>query len=165
MPMHDWTKVEDVVYHDFHTSWIVECARAINRRLPKGYCDLKEKSLGMLIADVIAMRDRGAFPSDSGQGSTAMLAKPRTFQATDQISYSPGFRQRRIAIRHELLERVVAIVELVSPGNKASEEKFRMFRSRRSPRRCAPGYTPSSSIRFRPRPAIRWGCTPRSGKS
>ena len=38
MPMHDWTRVDDGVYHDFHIGWIAELRKALNRRvLPNEY--------------------------------------------------------------------------------------------------------------------------------
>ena len=37
MPMHDWTRVDSWVYHDFHTGFIVSLCRGINERLPAKY--------------------------------------------------------------------------------------------------------------------------------
>ncbi len=31
MPMHDWTRVDAGIYHDFHHEWISEIKRALNR--------------------------------------------------------------------------------------------------------------------------------------
>jgi hypothetical protein len=33
MPIHDWTRVGAGTFHDFHTTWIVELARAFNAGL------------------------------------------------------------------------------------------------------------------------------------
>jgi len=45
MPMHDWTKVEAGLYHDFHTSWLVEIRNALNKRLlPSSYYTLVEQN-------------------------------------------------------------------------------------------------------------------------
>jgi hypothetical protein len=33
MPLHDWTKVEPGVFHDFHQSWLVEIRTALNKKL------------------------------------------------------------------------------------------------------------------------------------
>jgi hypothetical protein len=33
MPIHDWTRVDAGIFHDFHHSWIEEIKRALNRGL------------------------------------------------------------------------------------------------------------------------------------
>lgn len=33
MPVHDWTRVEAGIFHDFHTAWIPELRRALNGSL------------------------------------------------------------------------------------------------------------------------------------
>jgi len=33
MPVHDWTRVEDGIYHDFHVSWIPEIKKVLNEGL------------------------------------------------------------------------------------------------------------------------------------
>src|SRR2546425_9095046 len=41
MPIHDWTRVDAGLYHDFHQDWTVEICRALNRgRLPPGFAAL-----------------------------------------------------------------------------------------------------------------------------
>jgi hypothetical protein len=38
MPVHDWTRVEAGIFHDFHTVWAVAIRNALNDGLlPKGY--------------------------------------------------------------------------------------------------------------------------------
>lgn len=38
MPVHDWTRVSDGIFHHFHHSWVVEIKRALRRGLqPMGY--------------------------------------------------------------------------------------------------------------------------------
>src|SRR4051794_39516082 len=57
MPMHDWKRADRDVYHDFHTSWIVEIRRALNHGiLPRGYFALAEKSTGAVIPDVVTLQ-------------------------------------------------------------------------------------------------------------
>ena len=43
------------------------------------------------------------------------------------IQWVGGKRHKRLAIRHTSDDRVVAIVEIVSPGNKAGETEFKRF--------------------------------------
>ena len=49
MPIHDWTKVLAGAYHSFHTSWIVELTKVLNRGvLPSDYYALSGNPPAML---------------------------------------------------------------------------------------------------------------------
>jgi hypothetical protein len=44
MPVHDWTRVSDGTFHDFHYSWVLEIKRALKRGLlPAGYYVMAEQ--------------------------------------------------------------------------------------------------------------------------
>ncbi len=44
MPVHDWTRVEAGVFHDFHNAWISELRGALNEGLlPTGYYAMSEQ--------------------------------------------------------------------------------------------------------------------------
>ena len=43
MPIHEWTRVDAGLFHDFHQDWMVEFCRSLNAgRLPPGYVALAE---------------------------------------------------------------------------------------------------------------------------
>jgi hypothetical protein len=53
MPVHDWTRVEDGIFHDFHVAWIPELRKTLNGGLlPEGYYALAEQHAGKSIADM-----------------------------------------------------------------------------------------------------------------
>jgi len=40
MPIHDWSRVDAGLFHDFHQAWTIELRKALNRGLlPPGYID------------------------------------------------------------------------------------------------------------------------------
>lgn len=81
MPAHDWTRVDDGIFHDFHLGWIAELRKTLNGGLlPAGYYALGE-------------------------------------QVASQLAYTE--RQWTLVIRH-LSGHRVALIEIVSAGNKAS---------------------------------------------
>ena len=44
MPVHDWTRVEAGIFHDFHTVWAVAIRNALNEGLlPEGYYELRRQ--------------------------------------------------------------------------------------------------------------------------
>ena len=47
MSVHDWTRVEAGIFHDFHTVWIAEIRSALNEGLlPSDYYALAEQHAG-----------------------------------------------------------------------------------------------------------------------
>ena len=67
--MHDWTRVDSWVYHDFHTGFIVSLCRGINERLPAKYYAMKEQSLNVMIPDVMT-RERSDSVDDEPSTTT-----------------------------------------------------------------------------------------------
>jgi hypothetical protein len=129
MPIHDWTRVDAGLFHDFHQSWTVILRNALNEGvLPAGYFALVEQHIQGPIPDVLALElaSGSEEPGDNEGGVTVAAAPPRTqlVQRTEAGIYAA--RANRITVRHRH-GRVVAVVELVSPGNKASRAEFRAF--------------------------------------
>lgn len=138
MPIHDWTRVEPDIYHHFHGRWIFAIADVLNSGgLPKGYYALAEQVTRLMGPDVLALERPGADPLPSGAasggalaGSTALTVTatpPRTRFAVAERPKPLRRRQWRLSVRHVGDHRMVALIELVSPSNKASRYKFKTF--------------------------------------
>jgi hypothetical protein len=127
MPMHYWTRVDAGIFHDFHHEWISEIKRALNRGLlPPEYYALAEQVAAGFGPDVLTLQDR-PIATASNSGGVATDKRPKTTYYTEL----PGeFKQRRkslVAVRHVSGDHVVAMVEIVSPGNKGNANAFRAF--------------------------------------
>lgn len=60
MPVHDWSRVDANLCHDFHQAWSVGIRNALNvGLLPKGYSALVEQHAGGLVPDVLALQRTG----------------------------------------------------------------------------------------------------------
>jgi hypothetical protein len=134
MPVHDWSRVEAGVFHDFHHSWIEEIQRALNAGLlPEDYYALAEQFAGGLGQDVLTLPgspngDPGAASSPSPAGGGGLLLAPPKVRLTAEAELEFYRRkQSTVAVRHVSGDRVVAMVEVVSPGNKASRNALRSF--------------------------------------
>ncbi len=137
MPVHDWTRVEPGIFHAFHTWWIGDLSRALNAGLlPAGYYSFPEQSVGAFGPDVLTLHEP-ADPAGNGHpvghsgGGVATLAapvRPRFAQRFDPAAYKP--RNRNATIRHVSDHRVVAVIEVVSPGNKSGEAEVGAFREK-----------------------------------
>ncbi len=106
MPIHDWRRVEAGIFHDFHHAWIEEMKRALNAGLlPDEYYALAEQ-------------DAAGFGPD-------ILTLEHVPDETDLDFYRR--KQSTVVVRHVSGDRMVAVVEIVSPGNKAGRKAFRSF--------------------------------------
>lgn len=128
MPVHDWKRVPAGLFHDFHQSWSIEIRNALNRGLlGDGYYALVEQRVDGPEPDVIAVQASGSRDADRSPTVT-VLEPPRTslttHLASDAVRYA--LKANRIAIHHPL-GQVVAMIEIVSPGNKDSRNSFRSF--------------------------------------
>ena len=141
MPIHDWTRVKAGIFHDFHHEWISTIKRALNTGvLPSDYYALAEQIAGGLGPDVLTLGNVPDEPArasgnglevvsgSSGQSGVALAAKPPKVSFTAVAELEQYSRKRnRIAIRHSSSDQIVAVIEIVSPGNKASGHALRSF--------------------------------------
>ncbi len=112
MPIHDWSRVDAGVFHAFRLRWIVALCDALNAEvLPEDHFALIEEAAGVPVVNLLAE------PPSSGPGEAA----------------GPGTEVRgraraadRIAVRHED-GRIIAIVEILSSEDKASDASLRAF--------------------------------------
>ncbi len=129
MPIHDWTRVQAGTFHHFHQGWITFLANALNRGgLPPGLIAMSEQVTGRPIPDVVTLQTGNSRRQLGDSRGGVMLAPPppsaRLVQKVERINYAK--RKDRVVIRHGL-GRVVAIIELVSPGNKDSHNALCSF--------------------------------------
>lgn len=127
MPLHDWTKVNSGLYHHFHQFFAMHICRGLNRGpLPKTLSALVEQRKGLKEPDVVAVELSVPEESWSSEGGTAVLERPKTriIRRTDDEHYAG--KASRVVVRHRL-GRIVAFIEIVSPGNKESGPAFAQF--------------------------------------
>jgi Protein of unknown function (DUF4058) len=141
MPIHDWTRVDAGIFHHFHHEWISEISRSINRGLTgTDYYALAEQIAGGLGPDVLtlqrpltkgvtAAKSERIKPKSGRTGGTLTLAMapPKVrFRITDPPKWYAS-KKKAVTIRHVSEHRVVAILEIVSPGNKDSRSAMASF--------------------------------------
>ena len=118
MPIHDWTRVPSGLFHHFHQSWTIELTGFLNwdANLPKGCSALVEQS------------GESRIPSPRLRVSTfeVALARPVTrFRVEAPVDHYAS-RANRIVVKHHL-GCTIAVIEIVSPGNKGSRRSLREF--------------------------------------
>jgi hypothetical protein len=130
MPVHDWTRVDAGVFHDFHNVWIALLRIAMNSGLlPEGYYAMSEQHFGKYLSDVLTLHGAGSPESAPRVISGGLAVAEVPPKVRHQLSLSPAARTRRktLTIRHVSGHRIVALVEIVSSANKdrrASVDQF-----------------------------------------
>ncbi len=139
MPLHDWPRVEAGIYHHFHHSWIEEIQRFLNAKLlPSDYYAMAEQHAAGFGPDVLTLQtsggetpdlDESASKSDDGGVMVAapIIAPPSVEPTAETEMEFYRRKQSHIAVRHVSGDRVVAVIEIVSPGNKSSRNAMRAF--------------------------------------
>jgi len=134
MPMHDWARVEAGIFHAFHHRWISALSDVLNGgKLPADYYALPEQVAAGFGPDVLTLQepppDEGPAADRAGGAATATMlrTRPRTrFTAETDAEF---YRRKKssIVVRHVSGDRIVAMIEIVSPGNKSNRHAFQAF--------------------------------------
>lgn len=135
--VHDWTRVEAGIFHHFHHSFIEELQRVLNGGLlPDDFYAMAEQHAVGFGPDVLTLQgardaddgDGDDVPFDASDGGTGLLLAPPRVQLTAETDMEFYRRkQNSIAVRHVSGDRIVAMIEVVSPGNKSSRNAIRSF--------------------------------------
>jgi Protein of unknown function (DUF4058) len=131
VPMHNWKLVDAGIFHAFHHNWISAICNALNAGLlPPEYYALPEQQAAGFGPDVLTLQGlastRGDEVSANG-GAVTLRTRPRTrFTAESDAEF---YRRKKssVVVRHVSGDRVVSMVEIVSPGNKSGRQAFRAF--------------------------------------
>jgi hypothetical protein len=137
MAIHDWSRVTAGVFHSFHVAWIAELQRTLNGGvLPEGYYAQAEQVAGQVIADVLTLEDSGRDVSTTDRnasrdvdGGVSVVEAPPKVSLSDTITEAMllAARRRQLVIRRTTGDRIVALLEIVSPGNKEKRGALEAF--------------------------------------
>jgi hypothetical protein len=127
MPIHDWTRVRANRFHHFHQDWTIEIARSLNRGLlPAGFVAMAEQKTGGPEPDVVTLSLPRRPPGDEPGGVAVADAPPKTRLRTVSDAGRYARKANRVTVRHPD-GVVIAVIEIVSPGNKDSQHAARTF--------------------------------------
>ena len=130
MPLHDWTRLPDHADHEFHGRWIYAICRALNAGvLPPGYSARPEQVTRPAGPDVVTFEMPDPPAAAGREPWSAAEAPPRVAVAAVAPPRPVAQAQKRVTVRfgHASSDPVVAVIELVSRGNKSSTKRFAAF--------------------------------------
>lgn len=135
MPIHDWTRVFPGTFHHFHNAWITHLAEALNDGLlPDGFFALSEQHSGDIVPDVLTLTHAARRKSAGGapSGGVSLAEEPPRVSLRMTADENATYRalQKTLTIRHRSGREIVALIEIVSPGNKSAQKPFEQFVSK-----------------------------------
>lgn len=118
MPIHDWTCVNAGIFHDFHHEWISTLRRALNDSLlPPEFYALAEQQAAVFASNGLTL-----------QAATSGGMQPAPPKSRFTAEWAQEFyhhKKSSVVVRHVSGDHIVAMVEVISPGNKASRNAFK----------------------------------------
>jgi Protein of unknown function (DUF4058) len=129
MPIHDWTRVDAGLFHAFHHRWVDALCDALNEGgLSPDYFALPKQSVRGPIPDVLTLRlsSEDHRPSGAVHGLAEAVNPPRArvVRRVEQKVYAR--KADRVTVRHRH-GQIVAVIEIVSPGNKSGVAALRAY--------------------------------------
>lgn len=110
--IHDWTRVSAGTWHAFHVGWVAACRHALNTGgLPPDYYAQVEQLAGSAECEDIE--------------PTAVVDEAPIDPTAEMNAYAQ--KRRTVVIRHNSGDRIVALLEIVSPGNKSGQHAIESF--------------------------------------
>jgi len=127
MPFHNWARMPAGMYHTFHQMWSLQIMIALNSGLlPKGISAIVEPRVDRWEPDVIAVDRKRKGKSTEDDGDLLILDPPKTQMVFRTDSDVLADRANRVVVKYHL-GRTIAIIELLSPGNKDSRGRLKAF--------------------------------------
>ena len=127
MLIHDWTRVSPGTFHNFQQRWATALCDDLNaERLPENCFAMVEQYVGRPEADVVALEVEGDIGLEVNGGGTVTAVRPQATYVLEAEEERYARMADRVAIHHGLGE-VLAVIEIVSPGNKSSRHALRTF--------------------------------------
>lgn len=137
MPIHDWKRVPPGVFHGLHQHWTVELELALNRGILPApyYAFIEQTSLGKF-PDVLTFQTNepssptnrnGSSLSQSNGGLLTLAETPPRVSITAVIEADVYAEKANRVVVLDDADQVVAVLEIVSPGNKSNLDRFNQF--------------------------------------
>jgi Protein of unknown function (DUF4058) len=146
MPIHDWARLDAGIFHHFHQRWIGAITDVLNQRLlPEEFYALAEQQGAGFEPDVLTLkannssegggdsvepsqaRPSGELAGDGAAGRGLLVVEPSVSVTAETDLEFYRRKQNVAAIRHVSDDRLVAVVEVVSKGNKSGRKALEDF--------------------------------------
>ncbi len=133
MPIHDWTRVDAGIFHHFHHSCVASIKRSLNRGLlPPDYYALAERLTDNAAPEFRSLRQRALASPEAeratfkgGIDASETPPKVRFHGRMENAQYAR--KANTVVIRDRSNHQMIAMIEILSPGNKGSQNDLAAF--------------------------------------
>ncbi|HTN01765.1 MAG TPA: DUF4058 family protein [Planctomycetaceae bacterium] len=126
MAMHNWKTVDAGIFHAFHHVWISALTDFLNSgALPANYYALSEQIAAGVGPEILSLESR--LPTNPEVQKTLTQSRPVTLFTAETATEFYRRKKSSVVVRHVSGDRMVAVLEIVSPGNKSTRDAFRAF--------------------------------------
>ena len=132
MPIHDWTQVTANAFHSFHGNWITMLQASLNGGLlpPGYYAEGEQVTATQISPDMLTLVDEEVAVTGRGEeGGLAVADAPPKLAVHETLTDEEVLagRRRRVVVRHNSGDHTVAVIEVVSRGNKSKRAAADQF--------------------------------------
>lgn len=131
MPLHDWKRTKG--WSGLHTYWLVDIAMGLNAQLPAGYKAYIGTSPVVAIDDPAGEPDvsvrRAPVPTEAALTGLLEAGEKDPFEPDREVAIATLLEEDK-SVYVESGGRMIAAVELVSPGNKDRAERKTKYMTR-----------------------------------
>lgn len=131
MPLHNWSGLRAGLFHHFHNAWIYRLADRLNQGLlPEGYFAAGEQISGSIEPDVVTLAEQPEFNSPGFSGGQVLAVKstpPSTSLQQESEALTFLKRMDHLVVRRVGDERLIAVIEILSLGDRTSRTRLRQF--------------------------------------
>jgi hypothetical protein len=124
-------------FHHFHNLWISDLCKTLNSGLlPESFYAMGEQVARDIGPDVLTLRAPAATHAGLDElppGATALAEAPPRVSFTTELDREAllySRRRRAVVIRHISDHEIVALLEIVSPGNRSSQHELESLLSK-----------------------------------
>ena len=90
MPIHDWTRVDAGIFHNFHQDWTIEICRTLNRGLlPADYVAMTDQRVDGPEPDVVTVRAGARWTPADLPWPTPPLVPDRSREVESDVAITP----------------------------------------------------------------------------
>ena len=136
MPIHDWSRVDDGVFHDFHCRWIVTLSDALNNGLlPRDFYAMAERYDDGYVPDVLTLQEaRGGNPHENGgggvAGATAVAVAPPRVRTVSELAREAYLGKQKTLVVRRVAMNTPSAIETGNATASATVESSRVDSSR-----------------------------------
>jgi hypothetical protein len=128
MPIHDWTRVDHALFHDFYLGWVTRLSASLNDGvLPSSHYALTETIRDGRRPSFVELPEEPTVSLPERSGGVRLYADEPPRTTFHDVCLHPEYAEKVITIRASSLNNVVAALRIVAADTKRSRYRIAQF--------------------------------------